>query len=81
MLQLFAKAGGLVQVVRGMKTHSGAAKRWWKNGNGDFVRKQAGRRHGNVGWSRGRILRHLNGTVLAANTQRHKKLSKLLPHM
>lgn len=69
----------MLQFVRGFRTHKGAAKRWWVNGKGDFMRKQAGRRHGNVGWSRGRILRHLNGSVQAASTGRHKKLAMLMP--
>lgn len=66
---------------RGLKTHKGASKRWWISGSGTFLRKQAGRRHGNVGWSRGRILRHLNGSVEAAETGRHKKLRRFLPFL
>lgn len=72
--QAFAPQG----LVRGLKTHKGAAKRWWFTGTGEMMRKQAGRRHGNVGWSHARILRHLNGSVSAANTQRYKKLRKFL---
>lgn len=79
MLGRFLPTYSPLSFVRGLKTHKGAASRWWKNGSGDFVRKQAGRRHGNVGWSRARILRHLNGSVTAANTKRHKKLNVLMP--
>jgi len=85
MLGLFKQVVSTARVglnfapARGLKTHKGAAKRWWVNGSGEFIRKQAGRRHGNIGWSRGRILRHLNGTVKAAPTARHRKLKFLLP--
>ncbi|CAN6674794.1 hypothetical protein TRVA0_065S00518 [Trichomonascus vanleenenianus] len=70
-------------MTRGYKTHQGAAKRWRKVSSGQFKRKQCGRLHGNVGWSKSRNLNKLNGTVLAKGTRRGnqlKKLRRMLPH-
>lgn len=70
-------------LLRGYKTHQGARKRWRKAANGTFKRKQCGRLHGNVGWSKARNLNHLNDTVLAkghGKGNHKKKLQRMLPH-
>lgn len=60
-----------------MKTHHSAAKRFIKIGNG-YKRKQAGRKHGNGGFS-SNLLRHLDNFVPVTSKGGHlKKLKKFL---
>lgn len=67
----------MMQVRTKMKTHHSAAKRFIKIGNG-YKRKQAGRKHGNGGFS-SNLLRHLDSFVPVTNKGGHlKKLKKFL---
>lgn len=60
-----------------MKTHKAAAKRFIKTADG-YKRKQAGRNHGNGGFS-APSLRHLDNFVTVLNKGGHlKKLQKHL---
>lgn len=63
----------LIQTRNKMKTHKAAAKRFIKTGTG-YKRKQAGRNHGNGGFS-SNSLRHLDSFVSV--TDRGSQLKKL----
>lgn len=64
----------LIQTRNKMKTHKAAAKRFIKTGNG-FKRKQAGRNHGNGGFSANSI-RHLDSFVPVTEKGGHLKKLK-----
>lgn len=67
----------LIQTRNKMKTHKAAAKRFIKTGTG-YKRKQAGRNHGNGGFS-SNTLRHLDSFVSVSDKGGHlKKLKKYL---
>lgn len=67
----------LIQTRNKMKTHKAAAKRFIKTGTG-IKRKQAGRNHGNGGFSTN-TLHHLDGFVKVSDKGQHlKKLSKFM---
>ncbi|ABN67765.1 predicted protein [Scheffersomyces stipitis CBS 6054] len=61
----------LIQTRNKMKTHKAAAKRFIKTGTG-IKRKQAGRNHGNGGFS-ANSLRHLDSFVPVGARGRHLK--------
>ncbi|BFZ56420.1 hypothetical protein PYCC9005_003466 [Savitreella phatthalungensis] len=63
----------LTQLTRGVKTHSGAAKRWSET----LKRGRAGHRHGLFGKS-ARKLNFLAGTTTVHKTQK-RQLRRLLP--
>jgi ribosomal protein L35 len=70
----------LIQPIRGLKTHKGAAKRWRKTGSkykAGWKRGQAGKRHLNHGMGAKRI-RNLRGTV-RANKSQASILKRVLP--
>ncbi|ODV79442.1 uncharacterized protein CANTADRAFT_51804 [Suhomyces tanzawaensis NRRL Y-17324] len=68
----------LIQVRTKMKTHKAADKRFIRTGTG-IKRKQAGRNHGNGGFS-APSLSHLDSFVKVGNKGGHfKKLDKFLP--
>lgn len=70
-------ANMLIQTRLKMKSHKAAAKRFIKTGNG-LKRKQAGRNHGNGGFSANSI-RQLDSFVPVTNKGNHlKKLQKYL---
>lgn len=64
----------LIQTRNKMKTHKAAAKRFIKTGNG-FKRKQAGRNHGNGGFSANSI-RQLDSFVPVTDKGGHLKKLK-----
>lgn len=67
----------LLQTRTKMKTHKAAAKRFIRTGTG-YKRKQAGRNHGNGGFSSNSIS-HLDSFVRVDNKGGHlKKLKKFL---
>ncbi|CAN3375486.1 hypothetical protein DIURU_005225 [Diutina rugosa] len=67
----------LMQTRTKMKTHKAAAKRFIKTGTG-IKRKQAGRNHGNGGFS-ANTLHHLDGFVKISNRGQHlKKIGRYL---
>lgn len=68
----------LIQTRTKMKTHKAAAKRFIKTGTG-IKRKQAGRNHGNGGFSSS-FLRHLDSFIKVGDRGGHlKKLQKFMP--
>lgn len=68
----------LIQTRTKMKTHKAAAKRFIKTGTG-IKRKQAGRNHGNGGFSSS-SLSHLDSFVKVSDKGGHlKKLQKFMP--
>lgn len=67
----------MIQTRNKMKTHKAAAKRFIKTADG-FKRKQAGRNHGNGGFSSNSI-RHLDSFTTVTSKGGHlKKLKKFL---
>lgn len=67
----------LIQTRTKMKSHKAAAKRFIKTGTG-YKRKQAGRNHGNGGFSTN-SLRHLDSFVSVNTKGNHlRKLKKYL---